>query len=107
MRIIPYNSKVNIEDLDTLYVIVKAVPFEGGYAPAVVIVSPDDNHLLSIEELGSLMDGFEIAQERISEIIDFIAHKKTYQSIESVEDDNGIFDDEEDDEFDDEEDGIQ
>lgn len=104
MRIIPYSERANIEDLDTLYVIVKAVPFEGGFAPAVVIVSPDDNHLLSIEELGSLMDGFEIAQERISEIIDFIAHKKTYSTIEVVQDDDNTFDDEDFEEDEDDED---
>lgn len=98
MRIIPYSDKVNIEDLDTLYVIIKAVPFEGGFAPAVVIVSPDNDHLLSIEELGSLMDGFEIAEERVSEIIDFIAHKNTYSSIEIVDDSDHTL---EDDDFDD------
>lgn len=110
MRIIPYGNKVNIEDLDTLYVLVKAVPFEGGFAPAVVIVSPDNDHLLSIEELASLMDGFEIAQERVSEIIDFIAHKKPYTSIEAIDDEDGILDDDEDyeDEYDeDEDDGVQ
>lgn len=107
MRIVPYTGKVNIEDLDTLYIIVKSVPFEGGFAPAVVIVSPDNDHVLSIEELGSLMDGLEIAQERVSEIIDFIAHKKTYSSI-SIADDDVPFDDEDfDDEDEDDYDGEQ
>lgn len=101
MRIVPYTGKINIEDLDTLYVIIKAVPFEGGFAPAVVIVSPDNDHLLSIEELGSLMDGFEIAEERVSEIIDFIAHKNTYSSIEIVEDSDHTLEDED---FDEDED---
>lgn len=101
MRIVPYTGKINIEDLDTLYVIIKAVPFEGGFAPAVVIVSPDNDHLLSIEELGSLMDGFEIAEERVSEIIDFVAHKNTYSSIEIVEDSDHTLEDED---FDEDED---
>lgn len=82
MRIVPYSGKENVEDLDNLYVIIKAVPFDGGFAPAVIIVSPDDNHLLGIEELGALMDGLEIAEERVSEIIDFISHNKMYSSIE-------------------------
>jgi hypothetical protein len=82
MRIVPYSGKENVEDLDNLYVIIKAVPFESGFAPAVIIVSPDDNHLLGIEELGALMDGLEIAEERVSEIIDFISHNKMYSSIE-------------------------
>lgn len=100
MRIVPYTEKINIEDLDTLYVIVKAVPFEGGFAPAVVIVSPGNDHLLSIEELGSLMDGFEIAEERVSEIIDFIAHKSSFISIE-VDNDSDIDEEDIDDEFED------
>ena len=103
MRIVPFTEKINIEDLDTLYVIVKAVPFEGGFAPAVVIVSPGNDHLLSIEELGSLMDGFEIAEERVSEIIDFIAHKSSFSTIE-VDNDSEFYDigdeDDEDEEYD-------
>jgi hypothetical protein len=103
VRIVPFTEKINIEDLDTLYVIVKAVPFEGGFAPAVVIVSPGNDHLLSIEELGSLMDGFEIAEERVSEIIDFIAHKSSFSTIE-VDNDSEFYDigdeDDEDEEYD-------
>ena len=78
MRIVSNSDKTDLEDLNTLYIIVKAVPFENGYAPATVVVSPDDNHVLSIDELGCLMDGLEIAQERISEVIDFIVNTKTF-----------------------------
>jgi hypothetical protein len=81
VRIVPYTGKAPVEDLDTLYIIIKAVPFENGFAPAVVIVSPEDDHLLGMEELGALMDGIEIAEERVSEIIDFISHGKMYGEI--------------------------
>lgn len=105
MRIVPYTEQTSIEDLDNLYILIKAVPFDDSFAPAVVIVSPDDHHLLSVEELGSLMDGLEIAQERISEIIDFISHKKSYMSIEIVTGEEDFDDeDDEDEEDDDEED---
>lgn len=78
MRIVSNPDKIDLEDIDTLYIIVKAVPFENGYAPATVIVSPDNDHLLTLDELGCLMDGLEIAQERISEVIDFIINNKTF-----------------------------
>jgi hypothetical protein len=78
MRIIPFKDKVDLEDIDSLYIIVKAVPFEDGFVPATVVVSPDNNHVLSLDELHALMDGLEIAQERISEVIDFIVNSKTF-----------------------------
>lgn len=78
VRIVPSSDNTSLEDLNTLYIIVKAVPFENGYAPATVVVSPDDNHVLSIDELSCLMDGLEIAEERISEVIDFIVNTKTF-----------------------------
>jgi len=78
MRIVPFDDKIDLEDLESLYIIVKSVPFEGGYVPATVVVSPDNDHLLSLDELNSLMDGLEIAQERISEIINYIINNKTF-----------------------------
>lgn len=78
MRIVPNSESISLEDINTLYIIVKAVPFEGGYAPATVVVSPDDNHVLSVDELACLMDGLEIAEERISEVIDFIVNTKSF-----------------------------
>lgn len=78
MRIVPFDDKIDLEDLDTLYIIVKSVPFEKGYVPATVVVSPDNDHLLSLDELNSLMDGLEIAQERISEVINYIINNKTF-----------------------------
>lgn len=100
MRIVPHKDKTPVEDLNTLYILIKAVPFEKGFAPAVVIVSPDDDHLLGIEELGALMDGLEIAEERVSEIIDFISHNKMYTTIEI---DNDYEEDDDEDEDDEEE----
>jgi hypothetical protein len=68
---------VDLEDLNNLHVVVKSVPFRNGLAPAVVIVSPDDEYFIDIEELYCLMDGLQIAQEKVSEIIDYIINTKT------------------------------
>ena len=77
MKITPYDSSVDLEDLNNLYVVVKSVPFRDGLAPAVVLVSSDDEYSIDIEELYCLMDGLQIAQEKVSEIIDFIINVKT------------------------------
>lgn len=78
MKIVPYTNNSHLEDINSLYIIIKAVPFENEYAPAMVIVSPDDGYNLELDELNCLMDGIEIAQEKISEIINFIIHTKAF-----------------------------
>lgn len=77
MRIVPYDSSIDLEDLENLYIIIKTVPFEDGFAPIAVIVSSDNAYKIDIEELYCLMDGIQIAQEKISEIIDYIINTKT------------------------------
>ena len=42
MRITSYNSDINLEDIESLQIIVKAVPFEETFVPAFVIMSPAD-----------------------------------------------------------------
>ena len=79
MKIVPYKDKLDLEDIQSLYIIIKAVPFDGGFAPAMVIVSPENEHILTLDELHCLMDGIEIAQEKISEIIDYIINTKTFR----------------------------
>jgi hypothetical protein len=78
LKITPYTDKVDLEDINSLYILIKGVPHENGYAPAMVIVSPDNNYQLTLDELHSLMDGIEIAQEKVSEIIDYIINNKTF-----------------------------
>lgn len=79
MRITPFKDKIDLEDIQSLYIIIKAVPFEDTFAPAMVIVSPENEHILTLDELHCLMDGIEIAQEKISEIIDYIINTKTFK----------------------------
>lgn len=79
MRIVPYEGSKSLEELNNLYIVIKAVPFEDSFAPAMVIISPDDNYTISLDELNCLMDGIEIAQEKISEIIAYIMNTKTFK----------------------------
>jgi hypothetical protein len=54
------------------------VPFEDSYVPAFVIMSPEDKYEMTIDELNSLMDGIEIARNKVDEIITYILRKKIF-----------------------------
>jgi hypothetical protein len=78
MRITSFNSDINLEDIESLQIIIKAVPFEDSYVPAFVIMSPEDKYEMTIDELNSLMDGIEIARNKVDEIITYILRKKIF-----------------------------
>jgi len=78
MRITSFNSDINLEDIESLQIIIKAVPFEDRYVPAFVIMSPEDKYEMTIDELNSLMDGIEIARNKVDEIITYILRKKIF-----------------------------
>lgn len=82
MKITPYFSNIDLEDIESLYIIIKAVPIENGYAPAVVIVSPDDGYVLTLDELNCLIDGVEIAEEKVGEVVNYIINTKTFGDFE-------------------------
>lgn len=82
MKITPYFSNIDLEDIESLYIIVKAVPIENGFAPAVVIVSPEDDYVLTLDELNCLIDGLEIAEEKVGEVINYIINTKTFGDFE-------------------------
>jgi hypothetical protein len=79
MRIENFNSDLNLEDIESLQVIIKAVPFENTYVPAFVIMSPDEQYSMTIDELNALMDGIEIARNKVDEIITYILRKKIFK----------------------------
>lgn len=79
MRIENFNSDLNLEDIESLQIIVKAVPFENTYVPAFVIMSPDEQYSMTIDELNALMDGIEIARNKVDEIITYILRKKIFK----------------------------
>jgi hypothetical protein len=89
MRIVNFDSDTNLEDIESLQIIIKAVPFEDSYVPAFVIMSPEDKYAMTIDELNALMDGVEIARSKIDEIITYILRKKMYGDDGDDRDDTG------------------
>jgi len=72
MRIIPFDGDQELEDISSLAIYIKAVPFEKSFVPAFFIQTPSDDYDMEIEELNALMDGVEIAQKSIDNIIAYI-----------------------------------
>lgn len=72
MRIIPYDGSENLEDIESLSIIIKAVPFENSFVPAFFIQSPEEDYPMSLDEMNCLMDGVEIAKRSVDQIIAFI-----------------------------------
>ena len=95
MKISNFEDNTDLEDVKSLQIIIKAVPYERSYLPVFVIMSPDDNYSMSIDEVNSLMDGVEIAKSKLDEIINFILRKKIFNEDEDddeVDDDTGSTD---------------
>jgi hypothetical protein len=82
MRIVNYPHNYNLNDIETLSITIKAVPFEGYFVPAFVITSPDDEYEIDLDEVHCLMDGIEIAQKKIDDIINFILTSKVFNDKE-------------------------
>ena len=86
MRIIPYNgAEDNLEDIESLTVVIKTVPFENGYVPAFFIQSPGEDYSMSLDELNCLMDGVEIAQKNLDQIIAFML-KQLFEKTDNEDD---------------------
>ncbi len=92
MKISNFEDNTDLEDVKSLQIIIKAVPYERSYLPVFVIMSPDDNYSMSIDEINSLMDGVEIARSKLDEIINFILRKKIFNEDEE-DNDNEVDDD--------------
>lgn len=89
MRIVNYEAYEDFNDIETLTITIKAIPFEGAYVPAFLITSPDDEYNIKLDELHCLMDGVEIAQRKIDDIINFILTTKVMPTIDiEMEDDD-------------------
>lgn len=83
MRIVNFDDDTELEDIPSLQIVIKAIPFEDNYVPSLVIMSPDQEYPMSIDELNALMDGIEIAKNKIDEIITYVLKIKIF-------DENGI-----------------
>lgn len=80
MRIVPYTDlDENIEDINTLLINIKSVPFEDDYVPSFIIVTPSEDYIISINELNALMDGIEIAKNEIDSLINYLLKFKIKQ----------------------------
>lgn len=89
MRIVNYEGSQDFNEVETLTITIKAIPFEGIYVPAFLITSPDDEYSIKLDEMHCLMDGVEIAQRKIDDIINFILTTKVMPTIEEDDDDFG------------------
>lgn len=89
MRIVNYEDNPNLNEIESLAIMIKAIPFENGFVPAFVIISPDDEYSMSIDEINALMDGVEIAQTRLDEIIDYILRNKVFNRLNNATIDGG------------------
>lgn len=78
MKISNYPGNYSLDDINTLTITIKAVPFENHYVPAFVILSPDDDYTITLDELHCLMDGIEIATKKIDDVIAFILKTKVF-----------------------------
>lgn len=76
MRIVPYDGDEDIEDIESLSMLIKAVPFEKGFVPIFTMIAPSEDYFLTIDELSCLMDGVEIASGRIDELIAMMLQAK-------------------------------
>lgn len=88
MKISNFEDNTELEDIKTLQIVIKAVPYERGYLPVFVIMSPDDSYNMSIDEINALMDGVEIAKSKLDEIINFVLRKKIFNENEDDEEDD-------------------
>ena len=88
MRIVNYETNKDFEEIETLTITIKAIPFEDSYVPAFLITSPDDEYNIKLDEMHCLMDGVEIAQRKIDDIINFILTTKVMPTIEMEDDDD-------------------
>jgi hypothetical protein len=79
MKIISYGDDAQYEEIESLQIIIKAIPYENGYVPSFFIMSPEDTYPMTISELNALMDGIEIAKNKIDEIIDYILRNKVFK----------------------------
>jgi len=80
MRIVNFDDNVEFDDIDSLQIVIKAIPFEDSFVPSLVIISPNQEYPMSIDELNALMDGVEIARNKVDEIITYILKSKIFDA---------------------------
>jgi hypothetical protein len=89
MKIVAYDGEEYLPDIEGMMVMIKAVPYEGTYAPALIFMSPNDGYVMDMDELNALMDGIEIASKKIDEIVDYIIRNNLFKRLSDLKDDIG------------------
>jgi hypothetical protein len=79
VRIVDYPDNVDFEEIETLTITIKAIPFEGTYVPAFVVISPEEDYPVGLDEVHCLMDGIEIAQKKLDSIINYLLQNKVFK----------------------------
>lgn len=72
MRIVPYTGDDDFEEIPTITIFIKAVPFEGSYVPACIMNTPSEDYVITLDELNALMDGAEIISKQIDQMINYL-----------------------------------
>lgn len=70
--IVPFSGYEDVDEYESLEITIKTVPFQDTRIPIFYISSPSEDYEMTLEELNALMDGVEIAQKNISDIINFL-----------------------------------
>jgi hypothetical protein len=81
MKISSFDDNIQYEDIESLQIVIKSIPFENTFVPSFLMMSPDDSYEMTIDELNSLMDGVEIARQRLDEIIEYILKRKIFDKL--------------------------
>lgn len=79
MRIVNYHHDLDFEEIETLTITIKAIPFEDSFVPAFVVISPEEDYPIGLDEVNCLMDGIEIAQKKLDSIINYILQNKVFK----------------------------
>lgn len=87
MRIVPYLNNDDLYDIESMSVIIKAIPFEDSFVPAFLINVNSENYEVTLDELSSLMDGLEIAMKHVDGLISWAIQPQKPSEASSVPDD--------------------
>lgn len=71
MRIVPYLGNDDLNEIESLSVIIKAIPFEDSYVPTFFLTVNSEEYEMDLDELTALMDGLEIAMKHIDNMINW------------------------------------
>jgi hypothetical protein len=72
MRIVPYSNNDDLDNIESMAVIIKAIPFEDSFVPTFFLNINSEDHPIDLDELNALMDGLEIAMKHVDSMINWL-----------------------------------